>query len=103
MIIAIAEGHLRCFGPFEVELEVIVPGKADAAVGPFQWGNSITTHLADLFTRVTEQRSVHYVPMEMCFDYDERIVPLDGPCAPKSELIKGLADELGLEVVDLSL
>lgn len=43
------------------------------------------------------------VPMEMCFDYDERIVPLDGPCAPKSELIKGLADELGLEVVDLSL
>ena len=44
-----------------------------------------------------------YIPMEMCFDYDERIVPLDGPCAPKSELIKGLADELGLEVVDLSL
>ena len=44
-----------------------------------------------------------YVPMEMFMDFDNRIIPLDGPCAPKSELIKKLADELGLPVIDLSL
>ena len=42
-----------------------------------------------------------YVPMELFMDFDGRVTPLDGPCAPKSELIKKLADQLGLEVVDL--
>lgn len=44
-----------------------------------------------------------FVPMETTMDFHNRVIPLDGPCAPKSTLIHNLANELGLEVVDLSL
>ena len=52
------------------------------------------------FTRIDE---VILVPMEMMMDFDNRVIPLDGPCAPKSDLIRKIADEYGLKVVDLSL
>lgn len=49
-----------------------------------------------------------YVPMEMMFsDFDERITVVedaeDNFFAPKSALMIKLAEELGLEVVDISL
>ena len=43
------------------------------------------------------------IPMEMTFDYDERVTVVAEPGAPKSKLIHDLAAELGLPVIDLSI